>query len=64
MATDILLASDGGDSLSSTSAETVCVATARKEIVFIDTGVRDDRLLLDGIRPGLEIVLIDGTRTA
>ncbi|WP_052293836.1 Ig-like domain-containing protein [Azospirillum sp. B510] len=34
----------------------------RKEVAFIDTGVADWRTLANGIRPGVEVVLLDGSK--
>jgi hypothetical protein len=34
----------------------------RKEIAFIDTAIADWQTLAAGIRPGVEVVLIDGSR--
>ncbi|MGL4637889.1 MAG: Ig-like domain-containing protein [Beijerinckiaceae bacterium] len=39
-----------------------CFASPRTEIVFVDTSVPDAATLLAGIRPGVEVVLIDSTR--
>lgn len=34
----------------------------RHEVVFIDTSLKDYQTLVDGIQPGVEIVLIDGSK--
>src|SRR3569623_399829 len=34
----------------------------KKEVVFIDTSVADYQTLIDGVRPGVEIELIDGAK--
>jgi hypothetical protein len=38
------------------------LSSARKEIAFVDTAVADWQTLADGIRPGVEIILLDGGR--
>lgn len=34
-------------------------ATERVEIVFIDAGVADHQTLVDGVRPGVEVIVLD-----
>ncbi|MCB1821007.1 MAG: DUF4347 domain-containing protein, partial [Candidatus Competibacteraceae bacterium] len=41
------------------SEGSVTLADARHEVVFIDTGVADWRILANGVRPGVEVVLLD-----
>ncbi|MCA9468850.1 MAG: DUF4347 domain-containing protein, partial [Nitrospira sp.] len=41
---------------------TVSAPSDRKEIVFIDTSVADYQILLNGIDPNAEAVLLDSTR--
>ncbi|MXQ13544.1 DUF4347 domain-containing protein [Microvirga makkahensis] len=62
MTTDILPAGDGGYSLCSKSAEAIGAKLAKTEIVFIDTSVSDYETLANGVRPGVEVVLLDSTR--
>ena len=37
-------------------------SNARHEVVFIDTSLKDYQTLVDGIQPGVDIVLIDGSK--
>ncbi|WP_426595896.1 Ig-like domain-containing protein [Pectobacterium brasiliense] len=36
--------------------------SSRKEVAFVDTSVKDYETLVSGIKPGVEVVLIDGSR--
>ncbi|MEQ9931372.1 Ig-like domain-containing protein [Pectobacterium parvum] len=36
--------------------------SSRKEVAFVDTSVKDYQTLVAGIKPGVEVVLIDGSR--
>ncbi|MEQ9923842.1 Ig-like domain-containing protein [Pectobacterium brasiliense] len=36
--------------------------SSRKEVAFVDTSVKDYETLVAGIKPGVEVVLIDGSR--
>uniref|UniRef100_UPI000DE2FB18 Ig-like domain-containing protein n=1 Tax=Pectobacterium peruviense TaxID=2066479 RepID=UPI000DE2FB18 len=36
--------------------------SSRKEVAFVDTSVKDYETLIAGIKPGVEVVLIDGSR--
>ncbi|KPF81967.1 hypothetical protein IP70_22515, partial [alpha proteobacterium AAP38] len=52
------------DLLSSLSNDPVPLATEspRKEVAFIDTSVAGYETLVDGVKPGVEVVLLDGSR--
>ncbi|QGU87251.1 Ig-like domain-containing protein [Erwinia sorbitola] len=52
--------SDSSDSQS--DAVTPAATPARHEVVFIDTSLKNYQTLVDGIQPGVEIVLIDGSK--
>ncbi|WP_256462090.1 DUF4347 domain-containing protein [Pectobacterium sp. PL64] len=36
--------------------------SSRKEVAFVDTSVKDYQTLVAGIKPGVEVVLIDGSK--
>ncbi|WP_437891021.1 DUF4347 domain-containing protein [Phytobacter sp. V91] len=36
--------------------------TVRHEVAFIDTSLKDYQTLVDGVKPGVEVVLIDGSK--
>lgn len=50
------------DAVATSTAADSQTAVMRKEVAFIDTSVTDYQTLVNGIKPGVEVVLLDGSK--